>query len=335
MGKILTISIAAYNVEKYLEQTLHSLHDKRFIDDIEVLIIDDGSTDHTKDIALKYQNIAPNSYIYISKKNGGHGSTINKGIELASGKYFRVIDGDDWVDTDAFAKFINKLKNTDVDMVLTKHKTVCGEKETLMENVKNMDEGKVYSWSDKLDINYITLHMMTIKTELLKKQHVHITEKCFYVDIEFIIWAIYLSKSITYWELPVYLYRIGNANQSINKKNMLKNVEMQKLVSYKLISLFEQFKASGELSDVKEDVILRRITKSIGSTIRTYLLMDNVYEAKKEIMDFDKEVKKMSIYLYDCLGENKFFYFIRKNDYSYINIIRIMYKIWCIKNKNI
>ena len=63
--------------------------------------------------------------------------------------------------------------------------------------------------------------------------------------------------------------------------------------------------------------------------------MDNVYEAKKEIMDFDKEVKKMSIYLYDCLGENKFFYFIRKNDYSYINIIRIMYKIWCIKNKNI
>ena len=124
MDKILTLSIAAYNVEKYLDQTLSSLNDERFLDDIEVLVIDDGSKDGTKDIALKYQNIVPDTFKYIKKENGGHGSTINKGIELATGKYFRVIDGDDWVDTERFATFIERLKNTDADLVLTQCKII-------------------------------------------------------------------------------------------------------------------------------------------------------------------------------------------------------------------
>ena len=79
MNKILTVSVAAYNVEKYLDQTLSTLNDKRLIEDIEVLIIDDGSKDHTKDIALEYQAMAPEIFKYIAKDNGGHGSTINKG----------------------------------------------------------------------------------------------------------------------------------------------------------------------------------------------------------------------------------------------------------------
>ena len=115
MSKILTVSVAAYNVEKYLDQTLASLNDARFLNDIEVLVVDDGSMDGTADIALKYQAMAPDSFKYIAKENGGHGSTINKGLELAHGKYFRVLDGDDWVVRNGFAEYIYRLKQSDAD----------------------------------------------------------------------------------------------------------------------------------------------------------------------------------------------------------------------------
>lgn len=108
-NKILTISVAAYNVEKTLSKTLDSFNDSRIYDDVEVLIIDDGSKDKTKDIAEKYEKLVPQMFKYIKKSNGGHGSTINKGITLATGKYFKVIDGDDWVDTDSLIKFVEKL----------------------------------------------------------------------------------------------------------------------------------------------------------------------------------------------------------------------------------
>ena len=93
--KILTISIAAYNVEKFLDKTLSSLCNESLSEDLEVLIIDDGSTDKTGNIAKQYEKKYPNIFRYVYKENGGHGSTINKGIELAQGKYFRVLDGDD------------------------------------------------------------------------------------------------------------------------------------------------------------------------------------------------------------------------------------------------
>ena len=123
-------------------------YDERFLNDIEVLIIDDGSKDSTADIAVKYQNMAPESFVYVHKENGGHGSTINKGIELAKGKYFRVIDGDDWVDTDNFAKYIKRLKNENADMVLTQYKSVSEESEKLEIHIKKLRDGQVYSWED-------------------------------------------------------------------------------------------------------------------------------------------------------------------------------------------
>lgn len=329
MSKLLTISVAAYNVEKYLEQTLSSLFDNRFIDDIEVLIIDDGSKDNTKEIALKYHDMAPGTFKYVPKENGGHGSTINKGIELASGKYFRVIDGDDWVDTDNFYEYIQKLKSADVDMVLTKHIKVCEDSREPVNIIKQMEDGKVYSWSDGIDMELVTLHMLTVKTALLQNNNIHITEKCFYVDIEYIIWSIFLSGSFVYWDLPVYMYRVGNAAQSINKRNMLKNVEMQKTVSLNLAVLYEQFKASGKLTSNKEAVIFRRIAGSIGATVRTYLLLDNAAEAKDKIEVFERSLKEISPYIFDRLNKKLFFKAVRLADYSLIPIVMILYRFWC------
>lgn len=110
MEKILTITIPSYNVEKYLDETLPHYFDERVLPDIEILIVNDGSKDNTLAIANGYHEKYPESVFVIDKPNGGHGSTINAGIAAARGKYFKVIDADDWVDTESFVKLIDTLK---------------------------------------------------------------------------------------------------------------------------------------------------------------------------------------------------------------------------------
>lgn len=121
MKKILTVTVPSYNVEKFLENTLDSFVDERVLDDIEVLIVDDGSKDKTAEIGRKYEEKYPDTFRVISKENGGHGSTINRGIGEAKGKYFKVVDGDDWVDQDGFAELIQRLKTCDADYVFTNY----------------------------------------------------------------------------------------------------------------------------------------------------------------------------------------------------------------------
>ena len=328
--KILTVSIAAYNVEKFLKDTLESLCDKRYINDIEVLVIDDGSIDNTGIIATEFQKKYPTSIKYIAKENGGHGSTINKGIELASGKYFRILDGDDYVDRDAFYSYITKLKSCDIDVVITdywwvdnlKNKYQHGHKifSVLQNNVE-------FQYDHSIDSSIFGLSTLSIKTELLQMANVKITEKCFYVDVEFIIWAVYLSKSYVYFNDKVYMYRcIGTAQNSINKASMLKNVKMQEKVVLKMCDLYEDFYRKQNCNDVKKKIILNRIMMSEGATYRTYLLMNNMDECKRNIDNFSTEIKEKSQSVYEYTLQNKFIKYIQNE--HLIPIIKYIYNIY-------
>ena len=117
MEKILSIVIPAYNVEKYLERCLASFEVTEILDQIEVLVINDGSKDQTAAIAQRYCDRYPDSYFLYNKENGGHGSGINYGIRYARGKYFKVVDGDDWLNTEELPAFVELLAQVDTDVV--------------------------------------------------------------------------------------------------------------------------------------------------------------------------------------------------------------------------
>lgn len=328
--KILTISVAAYNVQETLEKTLSSFDDPRVYDDLEVLVVDDGSKDNTKKIAEKYAKKVPDTFKYIPKKNGGHGSTINKGIELASGKYFKVVDGDDWVDTENLVLFIRELKKQDSDLVLTNHTEVYPDHTKNINLVNNVEPKKEYTWENNIDIKRVVLHTLTVKTELLRKNNVHITEKCFYVDVEFVVWAAYVSHTITYFDLYLYMYRLGEANQSVAKSNMLKNIKMQEKVSYQLVRMYDQFVRNKNMLPNQEETIFNTFKRSIGSTMRTYLLMPT-RTAKNNIKTFDNNIKNISLVSYQRLNDDKFIRLIRKGNYSMVPLAKVMYRIWVIK----
>ena len=119
MKKLLSVVVPAYNVEAYLAGCLESLLNTEEREKTEILVIDDGSKDTTGNIADRFQTLYPSVVRVIHKENGGHGSTINAGIREASGQYFRVLDSDDCVDSEAYDSYLKKLVDIDCDLVAT------------------------------------------------------------------------------------------------------------------------------------------------------------------------------------------------------------------------
>ncbi len=328
--KVLTVVIAAYNVEKYLESTLKSLCDARYIGEIEVLVVDDGSKDQTGEIAKRFQQMYSESVCYIAKENGGHGSTINKGIDLATGKYFRVVDGDDAVDPDAFSNYIEKLHKCDADVVVTDYWWTDEQGVRYPHNHAVFDcisAGQKRNYDKSTDSSLFGLSTMCIRTELLRQNHARITEHCYYVDVEFIVWAIAVSRNYIFYDDKVYLYRcVGTGNNSVNKANMLRNVGMQETVALSLCALLQHFEEKQMLDEDRRVLILDRITMSIGALYRTWFLCDKYKESKDNIRYFEQKIQESSPGIYQYIGEKRFFHLIRKHHYAYLGIIRNAYK---------
>ena len=119
MKKILSIIIPTYNMESLLTQCLNSLMVSKNLDMLEVLVINDGSTDKSSQIAHQYEVEYPNSFRVIDKANGNYGSCINAALPLVKGKYVRILDADDSYNTENLNQFIDFLSDIDVDLVLS------------------------------------------------------------------------------------------------------------------------------------------------------------------------------------------------------------------------
>lgn len=227
-NKILTITVPSYNTEKYIDECMPYLVDERIIDDIEILVVSDGSKDNTVMVANRWQEEYPNSIRVIEKENGGHGSTINRGIAEATGKYFKVIDGDDWVKTENLVLLIEFLKKNDVDLINNpyfEHDEVTGKEVLMMELPTLPNRINEYNKVVK-DIKIPPMHTVTYKTSVLKENNIKIDEKMFYVDVEYITFPLPFIKTQVYLDFPVYVYRVNSGTQSMTIDNMVKNRAM-------------------------------------------------------------------------------------------------------------
>ena len=282
MTPILSVVVPSYNVEKFLKKGLDSYADKRLNNRLEVIIVNDGSTDDTHKIASSYVERYPEIFVLIDKENGGHGSAVNAGIDNAHGKYFRIIDGDDWVNTENLIKLLDIMEKTDADIVVDNKREVnmvTGDTE-LFPMSKNVQPGKTYNFSDVcLDEDVtpnIMIHTMSIKTEILKENHIHLLEGIFYVDIEFIIKSTVKSKTIEFTDLEVYQYLVGNVNQSVSFQNYVKRFEHHSKVTRELIRFATDFDES-ETSNpsVYRSYLDRRVCLLINTHMNIALIYDD------------------------------------------------------------
>ena len=215
---ILTIVVPSYNVEKYLEQGIYTLINHPISHKIEVLIINDGSKDNTAKIGKKLEKLTKNGnnsiVKLIDKENGGHGSAINKGIELATGKYLKLMDGDDYFITSELEKLINYLENEDTDIILTNYiedfaingiKRIKKLYEFMPPFIKHDLENMSYEGFGFTEWGPL-LSTSTYKTSMLKEANFKLDEKCFYVDMELNLLTYIHSKTVKYIPLNIYNY---------------------------------------------------------------------------------------------------------------------------------
>lgn len=290
MDKILSIIIPSYNVAKFLPEILPSYLNSSCLEDIELLIVNDGSKDNTEEVAEGYRVQYPETIRIISKENGGHGSTINAGIKQAQGKYTKVIDGDDWVDTAAFERFIGKLKNMDTDMIISPFNKVDEATKEISGTVTypGLQEGVIYDLHVPLDLarerNY-AMHSLTFKTSVLK-QIPPISEHCFYVDMEYVIYPLPYVSTVGYINEAIYQYRVGSAGQSMALNNMIRNRNMHLHV----IRQLEQYYTGCDNELVKE-IIAAQLKGLYDTQINIYCMMPATAESRKELKSFIRETK--------------------------------------------
>jgi glycosyltransferase involved in cell wall biosynthesis len=297
--KILTISIAAYNVEKYIEECLNSFISEQVYDTLEVLVVNDGSTDMTAQIVQIYVEKYPKIFKLINKENGGHGSTINTAIKLARGKYFKPVDGDDWVDTENLIRIINKLKNIDTDLIITdfyNYYSISGTKK-LATFSSNQHEIKS-DLKNFLFENALVYHNIMYKTSLIKENNIYVSEKVFFEDTEFVLFPIPYVNTFYYIPLPLYYYRLERDGQSVSIEGIIKHKKDLQQVIKNIFLFYERNKRNREYKTkyYKTRILLSLEFYYTATCTEEWIVAENKNQKKNVI--FYKDLLSISPFLF-------------------------------------
>lgn len=302
--KTLSVSVAAYNVEKFIKKCLDSFTDSELIDDIEVIVTDDGSKDSTPQIVNEYVEKYPGSVILVSQKNAGPGSTVNSGISHATGKYFRMVDGDDWVNTKDFDKLIKLLKDTDSDVVINNFVMVDNDTEEQVRcPVTNIEPNVEHQFSDICSILEIAMHNYIVKTEIMK-EHVKLFNG-FYTDTQYLLFPTRYIKTLTYFDLDIYMYRVALGTQSMSITSLQKNIAMHDAVVDSLVSYFEEYIESNEYNSNVASYLENRIVSIAGCELSTLLSYKPNKQRRNDLYDFINKLEKSSERIYNRFSNLK------------------------------
>lgn len=326
MEKVLTVVIPSYNVEKYLHQTLDSFLADEVLEKIEVVVVDDGSKDHTAKIGREYQDKYPGTFRVISKSNGGHGSTINTGIATARGKYFKVVDGDDWVDTEEFMKLVYELMNCDTDYVLTDYNQVNDiTKEETKISFSFLGQKEVWNFDEIADKLEIPMHALVIKTEILKEHAIYLDENSFYVDVEYVLFPIPYVETLAYYPLCVYQYRVAQITQSVSIKGFQKHMQNHIDVTLHLCEFLKEYEKKQKNSR-KVNHIANRIASMVGDQAGIFTSFSPLdKEIRQKFIKFDKEVAKRSSLVYELSdSRSKVLHLLRKTNFRFYPILALI-----------
>lgn len=296
--KQVSFVIPCYNSQAYLKQCLDSFLVDAVLPSIEVIVVNDGSTDSTSQIAHDYEKKYPEVFRVLDKPNGGHGSGINAGITLAQGRYFKVVDSDDWIVRENLVRFVKSLKDTAADVVLNSYQTIdlkCGA--VLPFSLPEDLAGKVISISTLITrYNEVrdccTFHGVTYSTQLLRKYGHKLAEGVFYEDQEYATIYFHRAKSVLILPFYLYQYRVGNENQSISISNQVRNISHIQVVAERIIQYWNQFPDMD--SNVNEYFI-----QKMAVLVTSYFATALVKNPEK------KEGRKLARNFYEYLMENK------------------------------
>ena len=253
--KLLTIAVPCYNSQDYMEKCIESLVVGG--EEVEILIVNDGSADNTAEIADRLEERYPGIVRAIHQPNKGHGGAVNTGLENASGLYFKVVDSDDKVKASAFKSILDKLREykdaeEKIDLLISNfvydkegqaHKKVMQYRSALPVN-------RMFTWDETRHFKkgqYILMHSVIYRTQLLKDCGMRLPEHCFYVDNIYVFEPMPSVKNMYYLDVNFYYYFIGRDDQSVNQEVMIKRLDQQSRVNRIMYDYFSDSVRDGRI----------------------------------------------------------------------------------------
>ena len=242
--KVISFAVPCYNSAAYMDVCIESILAGG--DDIEIIIVDDGSTkDNTAEKADEWERRYPGIIRAVHQENGGHGAAVNRGLSEASGRYFKVVDSDDWLDKDSLAAIMAYLRpqcelEHPTDLVIANYvyeKVHEGTRQVMhYRNVFPTD--REFGWDEVGHFGqsqYLLMHSVFYRTDLLRDMGLKLPEHCFYVDNVFVYVPLPHVETMRYLDVDAYRYFIGREDQSVNEKVMMGRIDQQLRVTRTMI----------------------------------------------------------------------------------------------------
>lgn len=317
--KLLSIAVPSYNVEQTLEATLRSLCVPSLLPVLDIMVVDDGSTDGTAALAQTFAEQYPDSVRVISQPNKGHGGAVNAGIAAAAGRYFKVVDGDDTLSADGFAHLLSCLHTSQADLVLAHYEKVPADdpEHPVPMRFEGVEFGRVYPFAElPLDSGlYFGIHSITIRTDLLRQNGIRLQEHTFYVDVEYGLLPIPYIQTVVFLDDTVYQYAVGRATQSIAVDSFVRRYGDHERVVKRMVT----FVRETPLDSVRKAYaysVLRKLcfTQYMIAAFYDQDLRRGGWRARR----FDAWLQNSDPELYGMMGDNAYLRLLRRTRFLFL-----------------
>ena len=300
--KVLSIIIPMYNMERYIDHCLTSLIFGEGMEQMEVLIVNDGSHDRSSEIAHGYEARYPQTFRVIDKENGNYGSCINRGLREATGKYIRILDADDFYETQNLAGFLRFLASVDLDMVFTEFRRTDADGHPGKRTHVLRHPSKTYGVRDLYHPRlHITMHCVTYRTELLRRIGYTQTEGISYTDHEWVFWPMAMIQNWQYYPHVIYNYRLGREGQTVNPEVLVRS--MTQAIEGFLITVRQYEQMKPDLDTDRHQYLLGRLVERAKFEYKPFLLRHHnlLRNRMNELVTLDKTLAEISPDTYHAL----------------------------------
>ncbi|MGL5820684.1 MAG: glycosyltransferase [Sarcina sp.] len=283
---LLSIVIPVYNVENYLEECINSVICES--DNLEIILVNDGSKDSSLEICKKYEDKYSNVKI-VDKENGGLSSARNAGLEVAKGKYILFLDSDDYLVKGSIPKIMEYINNKDIDVIMSGYYEVCDNKieDTINFNIDNHDKiDKIREEIFNNDAQCIwTAWKFIVKREFLTEKGIMFKEGYLHEDVDYTVKILLAMNTFNYMDFNWYCYRVTREGSIMNKRKIKSSIHTAQII----VDLEKEIKESKEENKFY-NLVMRKLSDTFFTTIRY------------SVNSTDEELKELS----NIVSENGF-----------------------------
>ena len=295
--KLLSIVIPTYNMELLLPACLDSLVGSACLPALDIVVVNDGSSDGSKAVAERYSARYANSVRVIDKPNGNYGSTINAALATLQGRFVKILDADDTFDTEALESYVAYLNQvSDADMVVGPYVEIDAQGVHRVDY--NLYSKRVYGYGvpytaeqvfEDGSIAFFAMHGIAYRTELLQTMGYRQSEGISYTDQQWCFFPVFGVQTIAFTDIALYRYNLTRPGQTMDNSVQLRS----------LLQLFEVVKSmalhldnyGAELSVARYHFLLGVVVRRMQSLLRKYLL--EIDDSSFEAAEFERVVAEL------------------------------------------